>query len=43
MENIGVEGMQLVQCTSCSQNTLKIENGCYSCINEECGFSKCDM
>ena len=36
-------GANLVRCPSCSQNTLKIDNGCHSCLNEDCGFSKCDM
>ena len=42
-EDIMAEGIQLVQCPSCSQNTLKMDNGCHSCLNEECGFSKCDV
>jgi len=40
---ISAEGMHLVQCPSCSQNTLKMENGCHACLNEDCGFSKCDV
>lgn len=29
-------------CPKCSQKTLKIEAGCVTCINPECGYSKCD-
>ncbi len=43
MDNLEAEGMQLVGCPSCSQNTLKIENGCHTCLNDDCGFSKCDI
>ncbi|MDN5367262.1 MAG: hypothetical protein PWQ11_673 [Candidatus Diapherotrites archaeon] len=29
-------------CPVCGQRTLKVENGCMTCINPECGYSKCD-
>ena len=29
-------------CPVCGQRTLKVENGCETCINPECGYSKCD-
>ncbi len=29
-------------CPKCGQKTLKVENGCMTCINPECGYSKCD-
>lgn len=29
-------------CPVCGQKTLKVENGCATCINPECGYSKCD-
>lgn len=29
-------------CPKCGDRSVKIENGCMSCINEECGYSKCD-
>ncbi len=29
-------------CPDCNQRTLKMENGCLTCINPECGYSKCD-
>lgn len=28
-------------CPECGMKTLKIENGCYSCVNPECGYTKC--
>jgi len=33
----------LAECPSCGKSTLKVEGGCHSCVNEECGFSKCDI
>ncbi len=33
---------ELMICPECNQKTLKIENGCMTCINPECGYSKCD-
>lgn len=33
----------LAECPSCGKNTLKVEGGCHNCVNEECGFSKCDI
>ena len=29
-------------CPECNELTLKMENGCNTCINPECGYSKCD-
>ncbi len=29
-------------CPACEKITLKIDGGCSSCVNPECGFSKCD-
>ncbi len=29
-------------CPKCGQRTLKVENGCMTCINPDCGYSKCD-
>ena len=43
MKGITSSEIPLVQCPSCSESTLKIDNGCHSCINEDCGFSKCDI
>lgn len=28
-------------CPECGMRTLKIENGCYSCVNPDCGYTKC--
>lgn len=35
-------GLSLKVCPKCGQKTLKIEGGCITCINPECGYSKCD-
>ncbi|MBI2145134.1 adenosylcobalamin-dependent ribonucleoside-diphosphate reductase [Candidatus Woesearchaeota archaeon] len=43
VSDITASDMKLSLCPSCSKKTLKIENGCHSCLNEECGFSKCDV
>ena len=29
-------------CKECNNRTLKTENGCDSCMDPECGYSKCD-
>ena len=29
-------------CPECNNRTLKTENGCNSCLDSECGYSKCD-
>ena len=29
-------------CPDCSERTLKNENGCDTCVNPGCGYSKCD-
>ena len=42
-EEMDVVADNLAECPSCGKSTLKIEGGCHSCVNEECGFSKCDM
>lgn len=28
-------------CPKCGMRTLKVEEGCYTCINPECGYSRC--
>jgi len=33
----------MAKCPVCGKYTLRIENGCYSCTNNDCGYSKCDM
>jgi len=37
------EDVKLHKCVSCGKNTMKIENGCKTCIDKECGFSQCDI
>ncbi|MEM5870966.1 MAG: hypothetical protein QXX04_01205 [Candidatus Aenigmatarchaeota archaeon] len=29
-------------CPKCGMKTLKVEEGCYTCINPECGYTKCN-
>ncbi|KAA3611101.1 MAG: hypothetical protein D8M58_14090 [Calditrichaeota bacterium] len=29
-------------CPDCNDRSVKMENGCLTCINPECGYSKCD-
>ena len=29
-------------CPDCNDRSIKMENGCLTCINPECGYSKCD-
>ena len=29
-------------CPKCGDRSVKIENGCMSCVNVDCGYSKCD-
>jgi ribonucleoside-diphosphate reductase alpha chain len=29
-------------CPKCGDRSVKVENGCMSCVNSECGYSKCD-
>ena len=42
-KEISASDMKLSNCPSCGKKTLKIENGCHSCLNEDCGFSKCEI
>lgn len=37
------EGTVLRNCPKCSELSFKIENGCNSCVNPDCGYAKCDM
>jgi ribonucleoside-diphosphate reductase alpha chain len=34
--------LELKICPKCGQKSLKLEGGCMSCMNPECGYSKCD-
>jgi hypothetical protein len=29
-------------CPDCSDRSVKMENGCLTCVNPDCGYSKCD-
>ena len=40
---ITASDMKLSVCPSCKKKSLKIESGCHTCLNEECGFSKCEV
>ena len=31
-----------MHCPKCGQKSLKLEGGCMSCMNPDCGYSKCD-
>lgn len=33
----------LVKCPQCGKGTYKIENGCSTCIDADCGYGKCDV
>ncbi len=37
-----VEGENLAVCPVCGEKSLKVEEGCYTCLNPECGWSKCE-
>ena len=39
-EDVDISDLKI--CPECNMKTLKVENGCYTCINPECGYSKCD-
>ena len=34
--------MEFYICPDCSQRTVKMENGCLTCMNSDCTYSKCD-
>ena len=38
-----VDEEKLAVCPVCGKRTLVVENGCYTCINPECGWSKCEV
>jgi ribonucleotide reductase alpha subunit len=35
-------GARLMECPACNQQTLKMEVGCNTCLNEECGYGQCE-
>jgi len=40
---VSLSGMEMLKiCPKCNQRTLKVENGCQTCINPDCTYSKCD-
>ncbi len=41
-DSLVTDDSNLQICPVCGQRTLKVENGCETCINPECGYSKCD-
>ncbi|MEM4295683.1 MAG: hypothetical protein QXI89_00655 [Candidatus Anstonellales archaeon] len=40
-ENKKIENDLLKFCPKCNQKTLKLEAGCETCLNPDCGYSKC--
>lgn len=40
---LSAHDIELSECPACKLKTLKIENGCSSCINEACGFGECGI
>jgi ribonucleoside-diphosphate reductase alpha chain len=44
IDNGGINSeKKLGKCPSCGKITLKVEGGCVSCLNDECGYSQCDI
>jgi len=41
--HLSAHDIELSECPACKLKTLKIENGCSSCINEACGFGECGV
>ncbi len=41
-DNIEINEQKLKICPECNMKTLKAETGCFTCINPECNYSKCD-
>ncbi|MBN2454867.1 adenosylcobalamin-dependent ribonucleoside-diphosphate reductase [Candidatus Woesearchaeota archaeon] len=40
---IDTDSGKLSKCPSCGKMTLKMEGGCNTCIDKECGYSQCDV
>ncbi|MEM0480866.1 MAG: hypothetical protein QXQ14_01630 [Candidatus Aenigmatarchaeota archaeon] len=40
VEEIDISHLQI--CPKCGTKTLKVESGCYYCINPSCGYTKCE-
>jgi hypothetical protein len=42
-ETTNIQELNLFQiCPRCNLRTLKIESNCYTCVNPDCGYTKCD-
>ncbi len=40
---VATQDIELSECPICKNKTLKIENGCSSCIDENCGYGECGV
>ena len=40
IEDFGDENLAI--CPVCGKKSLRVEGGCNTCINPDCGYSKCD-
>ncbi len=38
-----IDESSLSVCPVCGKRTLVVDNGCYTCVNPDCGWSKCDV
>ena len=41
LKNIIKDGSKYMSCPKCGKKTLTIEEGCPTCVNPDCGYSKC--
>lgn len=41
-EAVDIANTEFQICPDCSDRSVKMENGCLTCINPDCGYSKCD-
>lgn len=41
-DSVNMENNHFKICPDCNNRTLKTENGCNTCMDPECGYSKCD-
>ena len=41
-ELVDIANSEFQICPDCNDRSVKMENGCLTCINPECGYSKCD-
>ena len=40
--DVASAGVILQVCPKCEKKTLKVESGCHSCMNTDCGYGKCE-